>query len=284
MPTHKTALTLLCLLASFSLQAETLISNVADSVAGTPSPFHNGNGKAVDFMLMGKQAFELQEVVLRLKLTTDSRPRLRLVGAAVVEIQVKGEQTAGEADDVFVPQEQVLLMPRQSYRIALSTDTPGDGMLWLSGAVPVPGQATHIGQAYGQGEPIAWQSPSKVVNLYELRGEWSNAPVPKLQKDPEGERLISNLGKPHSRFKQAWSVGRNGKATDFRFGGDRPFEVKAIKLALRMPPEARPELLLVGTPRDWQDRPVGLNRAASAAPPRCGFAFAAGRSSSPKNL
>ena len=86
MPTHKTALTLLCLLASFSLQAETLISNVADSVAGTPSPFHNGNGKAVDFMLMGKQAFELQEVVLRLKLTTDSRPRLRLVGAAVVEI------------------------------------------------------------------------------------------------------------------------------------------------------------------------------------------------------
>jgi hypothetical protein len=66
-----------------SAQAETLLSNLDQARADAkPSPFTSGNGKAVDFTVGGTRPFEVSEVVLRLLLTTESRPKLRILERA----------------------------------------------------------------------------------------------------------------------------------------------------------------------------------------------------------
>ena len=64
-------------------QAETLLSNLDQAREDAkPSPFTSGNGKAVGFTVGGTRPFEVSEVVLRLLLTTESRPKLRIVEKA----------------------------------------------------------------------------------------------------------------------------------------------------------------------------------------------------------
>lgn len=182
-------------------QAETLLSNLDQAREDAkPSPFTSGNGKAVDFTVGGTRPFEVSEVVLRLLLTTESRPKLRIVEKAsagrlarvplnhAAGLDVPGSthalarrparkpERAGAVDVVFVPENALVLWPGTAYRLALSTETKRDGMLWLAGGLPErkDGEASHSGQAYGRGNPTSWNSPSEVVNLYEVRGRWSD--------------------------------------------------------------------------------------------------------------
>ena len=137
---------------------------------------------------------------MRLKLAKDSRPVLRIVekGASGQPVRIPLNHAAGldvpqttpvlffklagdtnlavKDDVVFVPEAEVVLQPGVTYRLALSTTTPQDRMLWLSGDVPQreDGNARHAGQVYGQGEPASWSTRSEVVNLYEVRGRWSD--------------------------------------------------------------------------------------------------------------
>ncbi|MHC4878428.1 MAG: choice-of-anchor R domain-containing protein, partial [Planctomycetota bacterium] len=183
------------------VQAEVLLSNLDTAKKDAkPSPFNNGNGKAIDFTVHGTRPFEVSEVALRLKLTKDSRPVLRIVerGASGQPVRIPLNHAAGldvpqtapalvfklagdvrravTDDVVFVPESERVLQPGATYRLALSTETPQDKMLWLSGDVPQrnDGNARHAGQVYGPGEPASWSTRSEVVNLYEVRGRWSD--------------------------------------------------------------------------------------------------------------
>ena len=181
--------------------AETLLSNL-DTVRkeAKPSPFHQGNGKAVDFVVAGASPFELTEIVLRLKLTKDSRPKLQVIekapvgklapvplnhaaGLSLLEsphasaFRLRDDSDRAETDDfVFVPEKPLLLWPGVAYRLALSTEMKQDRMLWLAGDAPLreDGNASHSGQAYGRGNPMSWSSPSEVVNLYAVHGRWND--------------------------------------------------------------------------------------------------------------
>ena len=207
-------------------QAETLLSNLDQARADAkPSPFTSGNGKAVDFTVGGTRPFEVSEVVLRLLLTTQSRPVLRVVEKATagrlarvplnhaagldvpgsthaLALRPVGEsERAGAVDVVFVPENPLLLWPGTAYRLALSTETKQDGMLWLAGGLPErkDGEASHSGQAYGRGNPMSWNSPSEVVNLYEVRGRWSDktATRPAREIPPTDEYTLVSGIYPH---------------------------------------------------------------------------------------
>jgi hypothetical protein len=142
-------------------RAEILPSNL-DTMRkdARPSPFTSGNGKAVDFTVRGARPFEVSEVVLRLKLAKDSRPVLRVVEKPTADrlarvplnhaagLDVPGSthalasrparksERAGAVDVVFVPENPLLLWPGAAYRLALSTETKRDGMVWLAGDLP----------------------------------------------------------------------------------------------------------------------------------------------------
>ena len=196
------ALVIMVGLTSFA-RAEVLLSNLGTSTSDAkPSPFNNGNGKAIDFSVSGQRPFEVSEVVLRLKLAKDSRPVLRIVetgpsgqpvriplnhaagldlpqNSRAIVFRLAGDTNRAAADDVvFVPETAEVLLPSATYRLALSTETTQDKMLWLSGEVPLreDENARHAGQVYGQGAPASWSTHSEVVNLYEIRGRWSDMP------------------------------------------------------------------------------------------------------------
>ena len=68
------------LIGPSALKADILLSNFNQARSNAkPSPFANGNGKAIDFTISGERPFELSGIVLRLKLTQDSRPKLSLL-------------------------------------------------------------------------------------------------------------------------------------------------------------------------------------------------------------
>jgi len=207
-----------CLLAFLvcSAQADPLLSNLDRAGDDSkPSPFDQGNGKAVDFAIRGGRPFEVSGIVLRLKLSADSRPRLLLVERSTIEgpvriplnhaagldtprkgpaIPLTAAETPGRAgisDLEFTPEKRLLLWPGKTYRLALSTDTEKDRMLWLSGGAPRRGDGTaiHSGQVFGRGDPLSWNSPSEVVNLYEIRGRRtdSTSPPPATTNPPREE-------------------------------------------------------------------------------------------------
>jgi hypothetical protein len=213
--THFFTITVALLFSASVLKADILLSNLdQDRNGAKSSPFHSGNGKAADFRINGDKAFALTEVVLRLKLTKDSRPVVRVIevapdtlfpialnqaaglddalslGANAIALNPKvNAEREGTVDLTFVPEQEQLLWPGVTYRLALSTDTNDDGMWWLAGDLPngVDGKAEHAGQSYGKGAPLSWNTPSEVVNLYEVRGEWS---------DKAGERPTTTGGPP----------------------------------------------------------------------------------------
>lgn len=232
-----------CLLAILvcSTQAEPLLSNLDQSRQNAkPSPFNSGNGKAVDFRIDGDHAFALSEVVLRLKLTKDSRPVLRVVemtpdtlfpialnqaaglngalslGQNAIELKpTANADREGIVNVAFAPNQELLLWPGVTYRLALSTDTNGDGMLWLAGGQPIgkDGNAEHAGQSYGKGAPISWNAPSEVVNLYELRGEWSEKARkrPRTGGPPPAQEYAEIAGiYPHMAMFNSASPGECG--------------------------------------------------------------------------
>ena len=255
-----------------SARGETLLSNLDQARDGAkPSPFANGNGKAVDFAVSQTRSFDVSEIVLRLTLTADSRPTLQLLEKGTDEATTlklkKPPSKTGTTEIVFVTEKPFLLWPGSEYRLALSTETEQDGMLWLSGDAPTreDGEAKHSGRTYGRGDPASWNSRSEVVNLYEIRGQRSDKPVKRPAPAPPLPRtdgtLISNLHSNGKGSPLSVSDG-NGRSVDFQLKGVRPFEMESVTLRLRLTPESRPELVLVGPPRSWADEPVGLNEAA----------------------
>ncbi|MDA0841886.1 MAG: hypothetical protein O3B01_19120 [Planctomycetota bacterium] len=216
-------LLLLVVVAIHPAWGETLLSNLDPAKDGEqPSPFHQGNGKAMDFVVGGTRSFEVTEVALQLKLTEDSRPKLQIIEKTSLRplspvplnhaaglddaakpnspltstLRLRNDSDHAKANDfVFVPEKPLLLSPGVAYRLALSTDTEKDGMLWLSGTIPKreDGIASHSGQFFGigRGDPASWNSPSEVVNRYEIRGRWTDstatsaiAQTPTAKKEP----------------------------------------------------------------------------------------------------
>ena len=114
------------------------------------------------------------------------------------------------------------------------------------------GEAKHSSQAYGQGDPAFWNTPSKVVNLYEIRGQRSDKPATRPAPKFDGA-LISNLRSNQKTLPYSFANG-NGRSVDFQLKGDRPFEITSVTLRLHLTPESRPQLVLIGTPRNMAGR------------------------------
>ncbi|MEM9236818.1 MAG: hypothetical protein AAGB14_08570, partial [Verrucomicrobiota bacterium] len=202
----------LFLTSTATAHPEALLSNLhQDGEPTKSSPFTGANGKAVDFTLKDDHAFVVSDVVLRLQLGTDSRPKLRLVEISkssqlglvppghAAGLDIPGEThtlrmekvdalEGKESVDVrFVPEETLVLQAGASYRLALSTDTKNDPMLWLAGGIPKDGNsmASHTGQVYGRGNPTNWHSFSEVVNLYEIKGRRTHDFRPRQEVEPQ---------------------------------------------------------------------------------------------------
>ena len=258
----------LCL--NLMAQPDVLLSNLDTAEAGLKaSPFASGNGKCVDFKVSGERAFDVSEVVLRLKLTPESRPSLVLLdkhyqASHTLELKDRPKATRTGAF-VFEAPAGARLWPNREYRLALSTATSGDGMTWLSGKAAQGGRgAAHTGQFYGGGsEPLFWYSDSSVVNLYEIRGRRVanalNPPELPRRTPPVENAVLSNLLQPATGMI---SLSRVGRAVDFRILEGQSLALESITFRLVVSPTSRPVLTLAGTPRAWAHLPVPMDKAA----------------------